>query len=610
MTRARITPVLLCTGLALAATWPIFRHFDYWGRGDWDQHFFYQAVPRRTLLEYRQWPLWNPWYCGGMVMLANPQSRFLSPTFALVLAFGTVHGVKLEIPLHFALGLLGAFVLLRQWRASRLASVLGAGVYGLCTMFAEGLAEGMTWLMACAYTPWALAFLDRALRAGRTANGFPWLVACAAALALMFFNGGAYPLAWTCLLLSLHALGHALHGRPRSMPRVAKSMCTVALAIGLAVLLGAVKFVPALAYMRAHPRQLSDHSGYSSAGLVRSLVDWNARVQAGGDVKATWTWEENAAYVGMLPLLLAALGLRAQGRRRWPLAAMLALLLWLSLGQLAPVSLWDALRSLPVFSSMRVAQRARLVGMLLVAAFAAFGLDALAGPERCRRVAAAGVVVLVLGRLVSVNACIFARTFTVPPAEPVRQGPFVQISKLDDVDAAQYVRGLAPLAQRTLSMLYPAFLCNVGTVDALESAGTLRRPIGRNKPEYRGEAFVYPSQKKARIAQWTPNRVVVEASLDGPGQVVLNQNYARGWRVRGGTSGAKWVNGFIGCDAAPGESRITFEYRPTSAVWGAWLSLATLAAVAAGLALSKKHRRDSGHVTAAMSRRSRPAPRS
>ena len=157
--------VALSSALALAATWPIFTHFDYWGRGDWDQHLFYQAVPRRTLLEYGQWPLWNPWYCGGMVMLANPQSRFLSPTFPLVLAFGTVTGVKLEIPVHYALCLLGMFILGRVWSLSRLAALVAACVYGLCTMFTEGLAEGMTWLLACAYTPWAVAAFDRSLRA-------------------------------------------------------------------------------------------------------------------------------------------------------------------------------------------------------------------------------------------------------------------------------------------------------------------------------------------------------------------------------------------------------------------------------------------------------------
>ncbi len=47
--------------IALVFTLPIFRNFDYWGVQDWDQHFFYQVVARRSILQYRQFPLWNPY---------------------------------------------------------------------------------------------------------------------------------------------------------------------------------------------------------------------------------------------------------------------------------------------------------------------------------------------------------------------------------------------------------------------------------------------------------------------------------------------------------------------------------------------------------------------
>ena len=72
--------VLFFAVVALIFTLPIFLAFDYWGLFDWDQHLFYHAVPRATILNYGQFPLWNPYYCGGTVLLANPQSRLL-PTW-------------------------------------------------------------------------------------------------------------------------------------------------------------------------------------------------------------------------------------------------------------------------------------------------------------------------------------------------------------------------------------------------------------------------------------------------------------------------------------------------------------------------------------------------
>ena len=41
--------LLFCT-LAVIFTSPILARFDNWGIQDWDQHLFYQAVPRDTLL--------------------------------------------------------------------------------------------------------------------------------------------------------------------------------------------------------------------------------------------------------------------------------------------------------------------------------------------------------------------------------------------------------------------------------------------------------------------------------------------------------------------------------------------------------------------------------
>jgi len=69
---------------------PIFQEFENWGVRDWDLHIFYHAVPVSTILDYHQFPLWNPYHCGGSPLLAHPQSSFLSPTVLFSLIFGVV----------------------------------------------------------------------------------------------------------------------------------------------------------------------------------------------------------------------------------------------------------------------------------------------------------------------------------------------------------------------------------------------------------------------------------------------------------------------------------------------------------------------------------------
>ena len=73
---------------------------DNWGILDWNEHFLYHGVPYQSIIEHGQFPLWNPYSCGGNPMLANPQSRFLSPLFLIDLAFGVVVGfADLSVPI-------------------------------------------------------------------------------------------------------------------------------------------------------------------------------------------------------------------------------------------------------------------------------------------------------------------------------------------------------------------------------------------------------------------------------------------------------------------------------------------------------------------------------
>ncbi|MEK6868024.1 MAG: hypothetical protein AABX98_04325, partial [Nanoarchaeota archaeon] len=101
------TAALIFLVITIIFTFPIYSKLTNLGIHDWDQHLLYEAVPRATILQYMQFPLWNPWQCAGNVMLANPQSSFFSIHFPLTLLFGEVMGTKLAIPLYLFIGLLG-----------------------------------------------------------------------------------------------------------------------------------------------------------------------------------------------------------------------------------------------------------------------------------------------------------------------------------------------------------------------------------------------------------------------------------------------------------------------------------------------------------------------
>ncbi|HLF66373.1 MAG TPA: hypothetical protein VI522_02025, partial [Gammaproteobacteria bacterium] len=261
--RSQLFLGLLFGIIALLYTLPIFKDINNWGIQDWDQHLFYHGVPRTTLLEYGQLPLWNPYYVGGTVMLANPQSRVLSPSFLLILLFGPVAGLKVDIWLHLFIGLPGTYLLARHYQLGRAAALVSAFVFNLSSIYALNLTVGMTWFMSVMYLPWAFLFYLKALQNWRYAP------VSGLFLVLMFFGGGAYPLSITLLFLGVYAL---LLAFLRIYP-IRQLALVLTIIVLVTLCLGAIKFLPAIEFQRQHPRTVYDYSGYSLNGLRYALLN-------------------------------------------------------------------------------------------------------------------------------------------------------------------------------------------------------------------------------------------------------------------------------------------------------------------------------------------------
>src|SRR5688572_22232079 len=77
-----VWPLILgATFLALSLTYNYIplKRWELYGSYDWDGFLGLKASSRRSILDYHQFPLWSPWYCGGIADLGHPESRALAP---------------------------------------------------------------------------------------------------------------------------------------------------------------------------------------------------------------------------------------------------------------------------------------------------------------------------------------------------------------------------------------------------------------------------------------------------------------------------------------------------------------------------------------------------
>ena len=66
------------------------------------------ALPVGSIIEYGQFPFWNPYLGGGNILFHHPEVAILSPFLLFYLIFGAVVGLKLQVLVCYWLGFFGA----------------------------------------------------------------------------------------------------------------------------------------------------------------------------------------------------------------------------------------------------------------------------------------------------------------------------------------------------------------------------------------------------------------------------------------------------------------------------------------------------------------------
>ena len=286
-------------GLSAAFAAPLFAVPNGTGWQDWDFNLFLHAAVLKSLVEYGQLPFWNPWGCGGNVLLANPQVALLSPTYLFAAVMSLPLAMKINIVVHYWLALVGMHVLLTRVIGLRfLPGVVFLGsAFALSGSMAMHLAYGHATFLPTFYLPLLLYYFCLALESGAVKHA----VIGGAILALMVFSGGMH-------IVPLAAMVVGMLGLVSSITRRDWRPLAMASIVGIAgALFAAPKIVPLIVFLTspesvdarivAHPDLMTVEM------LMRSLIDPYQHRGLRFE-RQIYSWIEYGNYVG-LPFVLA-----------------------------------------------------------------------------------------------------------------------------------------------------------------------------------------------------------------------------------------------------------------------------------------------------------------
>lgn len=554
------------------------------GGHDWEQMETHRELIVKTVLDYHQFPFWQPYACGGHPNWGGYESgsTVVSPWFPAYLFTSLPHAMRVEVWGSAFVSAVGTWLFAGRFTRSPAARALAVAVFAVSGRWALQITQGHTWHLSYEWTPWALYFYDRAVAADPTRAGgrLRDTVLCGASVAMMVYSGGIYPLPESVFIIAVY--GVLLAANTRSARPVLVGLACGAFALGLS----APKLLPMIEVMLRFPRLIESRETVDLQGLIAILTSEDQDTTSGHPGVSAYGWHEWGMYVGWIVVAILIVGcLVARGPRQSPLKWTGLLCFVLGLGAFDPHAPWALLHKMPVFSTQHVPSRWMYPGLLLLIAVAGAAFDRVIRRTGWARAwleigALAGVawIALDVGKV--------ARQ----PVRHIFYEPMPQVA--DSTGPFRTEEHLPPslgLQTDWTKPSLPAVLANIGTIDCgtfppfhnywrhegMPAPGMGARSIGDR--DYHGEAFVAEGTGTATIVNWTPNEMTVQVHGGRPGDhVLLNQNWDSGW-LTNGSRAIDWADLPAAELHAPDET-VVFRYRPRT--W--WLSLALFALTIGG----------------------------
>lgn len=496
---------------------------------DWS-YFNPQVLFVRSLVwHYRTASFHNPYLCGGLDLMANPQTRVFSPFGLLdVMPIPPYLANLLPMIACAALGLAAAVRVLEILGASRLVACVGAFLLIDSSWYALHLAEGHVPFAAMQLLP---CFVLCGLRYKDA--GFRW--ALAALYVFCLFDGAVYAAIFgTYALLTLWLVG----GRPafwRELPRKEIALLVLAI-IGAA----AAKAIPGLASgMRPNPQR--DFVRVWPPLLARALFSPWQFSEEDVPVTGSYGFHEVGCYLGV-PLV----ALVAYGWRRVPRAVLVATLLWLwtGTGLGNDFNPWAIHRVLPFVNVAHVQSRALLFVLALLLVAAVFVLRSL--PRRAQ----------IALCLVLVVESIAVRTYTW--ASTVAASPEAPLTALVTNETISHIEDHGEMRPNTVYERK-----DFASRDCYEPAfpKKLRIAAAEGDPSFRG--MVWLDAGAAALDRYTPGHIELRYDAPSPPLVHVNTNTLAGWRVVSGEGTVTSRAGeLLSVQAASARGALVLEYRP------------------------------------------------
>jgi hypothetical protein len=506
---------LICAaGIAvgvLAGLFPFLWHWDKLITRDWPYFLALALVSRSNVLAYGNFPPHDPWVAGGVDILANPQSRFFSPSFLIELALPPYPAMLLILFLYGVLGAWGMFKLLRELDASRLVAVTVALFFVNSSWFGLHFAEGHLAYPAFLLFPWLLYASRKIFEPRRQ-------VLMAGLFAFFLIDGGIY-----AFIFGIYMLPFLVIVDYTAWWRLLREWREHALRLGGlvvgAALIATAKVIPVMAIHQSRPPELDQTVMRLETVAYLLFYPFQEFTYSMG---LRWGFHEYGCYIGIVALVVALSSLIGQENRTRSALYLVGALFFLftATGLGDRFDPWLLIHQIPFLNQAHVQSRLTIIFFTLFCVLVGLGLRRL----EHRRWVIVGICSFLLVESLVVRVYPEWRAYEM--ASDKR--PKLSLITGSDFEGTRHFGIEGRKTTRKLRLYTDP---GVATLTVYEPT---RRPTSaqhKRAPGYMGEAYPLDVRGTAQIVSYEPGEVTVRYDLEEPGEVQINTNELGGWTV-------------------------------------------------------------------------------
>lgn len=479
--------------------------------GDWDMFAaFYESV-RKNIIEYKQFPFWNPWHFGGTPLFARPQISVFGLETIFVIVFGTINGLRYAMLAYTILGAIGMWFLLGDFVKSPIARFWGTMVFAMQGAVATHIAAGHTIMIAIFFVPYLMYFLRRVKKSLNFALLFGFFSA-------MMINHSLHYVSLTiaCFVGIYLFVEFLINFKNKDF--IINLTAAVLIFLNFCI----YRLIVTLHLLSEFPRTISLRADIPLKDFLISLIyPGQSLFTFPGPLKLYWSWLEISCYVGVFSLLLFFISMRRE-LKWWHLGALLTALLTINSTSKWLPGYW--LRELPVFNSFFCITRWRMLMVFFIAIGCARGADWLIRvklPPNYRKI-------------MFILLCVSATGFFWNLHVNWRDCPYTNESKLlasVNGDKAEYIKTISEHSYKRYASVHN----NLAQLFAYEplwgyALNKHNARLTADNPAYRSE--IYPITGKVNRLNWRPNTIEIDTVSNAI--LWINQNPGNYWRTSDG----------------------------------------------------------------------------